>query len=172
MSRVALIRSGVVANVIEADLAFAATLPGYDTAMEAGTAGPGWLLVEGALVPPPAPPPAQTLEEAKQQLRERATALRWERETGGITVGGVRVLTGIEDQNRIATALVGAPATLDFKADSGWVTLTLAELQAIAAAITTHVQACFTAERAHHEAIDALPSLAAVAAYDVEAGWP
>ena len=40
--------------------------------------------------------------------RERATALRWERETGGITVGGVRVLTGIEDQNRIATALIGA----------------------------------------------------------------
>lgn len=171
MSRVALIRGGVVVNVIEADLAFAITLPGYDTAMEAGTAGPGWLFVAGELVPPTAPT-TEDLAEAKQLLRERATAARWERETGGITVGGVRVLTGIEDQNRIATALVGAPATLDFKADSGWVTLTLAELQAIAAAITTHVQACFTAERAHHEAIDALPSLAAVAAYDVEAGWP
>ena len=55
MSRIALIRAGVVANVIEADLAFASTLPGYDAAMEAGDAGPSWLLVAGALVPPAAP---------------------------------------------------------------------------------------------------------------------
>ncbi len=171
MSRIALIRGGAVANVIEATLEFAATLPGYDTAMEAGNAGPGWLLVAGELVPP-APAPSEDLAEAKQQLRERATALRWEHETGGITVGGVRVLTGVEDQNRIATALIGAPATLDFKAASGWVTLTLAELQGIADAITAHVQGCFSAERAHHEAIDALESMEAAQAYDVEAGWP
>lgn len=171
MSRVALIRAGVVANVIEATLEFATWLPGYDTVMEAGAASPGWLVVAGELVPPDAPA-AENLAEAKQRLRERATAARWEHETGGITVGGVRVLTGVEDQNRIATALIGAPATLDFKAESGWVTLTLAELQAIAGAITDHVQACFSAERAHHEAIDALLSLDAARSYDVEAGWP
>jgi len=171
VSRIALIRAGVVANVIEADLAFASTLPGCDAAMDAGAAGPGWLLVAGDLVPPAAPA-TEDLAETKQRLRERATALRWEHETGGITVAGVRVLTGVEDQNRIATALIGAPATLDFKAESGWVTLTLAELQGIADAITTHVQACFSAERAHHEAIDALTSLAGAAEYDVEAGWP
>ena len=171
MSRIALIRGGRVANVIEAELEFAASLPGYDAAMEAGAAGPGWLLVAGDLVPPAAPA-TEDLAEAKQRLRERATAARWEHETGGLTLGGVRVATTLQDQNRIATALIGAPATLDFKADSGWVTLTLAKLQAIAAAITTHVQACFTAERAHHDAIDALTSLADAAEYDVEAGWP
>lgn len=171
MSRIALIRAGAVANVIEADLAFAATLPGYDAAMEAGAAGPGWLLVAGELVPP-TPPATEDLAEAKQRLRERATALRWEHETGGITVAGVRVLTGIEDQNRIATALIGAPATLDFKAESGWVTLTLADLQGIADAITTHVQACFSAERAHHEEIGRISSMEAAKAYDVDAGWP
>lgn len=171
MSRIALIRGGMVANVIEAELAFAQTLPGYDHVMEAGGAGPGWLLVDGVLVHP-TQAVSEDLAEAKRRLRERATALRWEHETGGITVSGVRVLTGIEDQNRIATALIGAPATLDFKAESGWVTLTLADLQGIADAITTHVQACFSAERTHHEAIDALPSLDAVGSYDVEAGWP
>jgi len=171
VSRIALIRAGVVANVIEADLAFASTLRDYDAAMVAGAAGPGWLLVAGDLVPPAAPA-TEDLAEAKQRLRERATALRWEHETGGITVAGVGGLTGVEDQNRIATALIGAPATLDFKAESGWVTLTLAELKGIADAITTHVQACFSAERAHHEAIDALTSLAGAAEYDVEAGWP
>lgn len=171
MSRIALIQAGVVANVIEAEMAFAHAL-GFDTAVEAGTAGPGWLLVDGELVPPDAPAPVQTLEEAKQQLRERATALRWQHETGGIDIGGVRVLTGTEDQNRIASALIGAPATLDFKSESGWVTLTLAELQGIAAAITAHVQACFSAERVHHEAIDALETLEEVQEYDIETGWP
>lgn len=171
MSRIALIQAGVVANVIEAELEFAQAL-GYDHAQEAGDASPGWLLVDGVLVPPDSPAPAVTLDDAKQRLRERATQLRWEHETGGIDIGGVRVLTGTEDQNRIASALIGAPATLDFKAESGWVTLTLAELQGIAAAITAHVQACFTAERVHHEAIDALDTLEAAGSYDVEAGWP
>ena len=171
MSRIALIQAGVVANVIEAELEFAQAL-GYDHAQEAGDAGPGWLLVDGVLVPPDSPAPAVTLEEIKQRLREQATELRWQHETGGIDIGGVRVLTGIEDQNRIASALIGAPATLDFKAESGWVTLTLEQLQGIAAAITAHVQACFTAERAHHEAIDALEALEAAQAYNVEAGWP
>ena len=115
------------------------------------------------------------LDDLKAKLSAQATALRWHHETGGIDIGGVRVLTGIEDQNRIASALIGAPATLDFKAESGWVTLTLAELQGIAAAITAHVQACFTAERVHHEAIDALETLetlGAAQAYNVEVGWP
>ena len=171
MSRIALIRDGIVANVIEAELEFAESL-GYDHALEAGSAGPGWLLVDGVLVPPDSPAPVVTLDDAKQRLRERATQLRWEHETGGINVGGVRVLTGTEDQNRIASALIGAPATLDFKAESGWVTLTLAELQGIAAAITAHVQACFSAERIHHEAIDALETLEEVQEYDIETGWP
>lgn len=171
MSRIALISDGVVANVIEAELEFALTL-GFDHAVEAGSAGPGWLYADGVLVPPDSPAPAVTLDDVKQQLRERATELRWQHETGGIDIGGVRVLTGIEDQNRIASALIGAPATLDFKAESGWVTLTLAELQGIAGAITAHVQACFTAEREHHEAIDALASLEAAGSYDVEAGRP
>lgn len=118
------------------------------------------------------PIPAPDLAAMKDQLREAVTARRWSHETGGITVGGVRVLTGIEDQNRIATALIGAPATLDFKAESGWVTLTLEELQGIAAAITSHVQACFTAERTHHEAIDALNTEQSVQEYDINIGWP
>ena len=137
--------------------------------------------------PPPSPtaqwiaggwcePEAPTLEALQAQLKSQASALRWVHETGGITVGGVRVSTGIEDQNRIATVLAAAQVaeltSINFKAESGWVALSLAELQGIAAAITAHVQACFTAERAHHEAIDALESVAQALAYDLTAGWP
>lgn len=161
--RLVIVEGGVVVNSL-----FAEEWPG---AIEHAEACIGWSLVAGELVPP-SHSEAANLTEAKLRLCERATALRWEHETGGITVGGVRVLTGIEDQNRIATALIGAPATLDFKAESGWVTLTLADLQGIADAITTHVQACFSAERAHHEEIGRISSMEAAKAYDVDAGWP
>lgn len=117
-------------------------------------------------------------------LKAETTALRWQHETGGLTLpSGVRVATGIDDQNRITSVIANAQLagvqSVDFKAASGWVTVTVQELQAIAAAIAVHVQACFTAERAHHEAIDALAAQyegealqSALADYDRENGWP
>lgn len=115
--------------------------------------------------------------DLKVALIARATDARWRRETGGITLpNGVHVGTSIEDQNRITSVIANAQlagvSTVDFKATTGWVTLTLAEVQGIAAAIALHVQACFSAERAHHEAIEALTSIEALQAYDVTAGWP
>lgn len=120
---------------------------------------------------------AQELADAKASLKQHATALRWERETGGITLpGGVHVGTSIEDQNRITSVIANAQlagvSTVDFKAATGWVTLTLAEVQGIAAAIAMHVQACFSAERAHHEAIDAITTSARLQEYDISVGWP
>lgn len=121
-----------------------------------------------------------------ESLKAIVTAFRWEVETGGITLpDGVTVATGIDDQNRITTVVANARlAGLDevkFKAASGWITLTLAEVEGIAAAIARHVQACFAAECAHHEAIDALVALhkddpvalqAALEGYDESQGWP
>lgn len=129
---------------------------------------------------PPEPP------ITAEKLKEIVTAFRWEVETGGITLpGGIRVATGIDDQNRITTvvanARLAALETVKFKAASGWVTLTLAEIEAVAAAVALHVQQCFAAECAHHEAIDALvvefdgdPQglQAALDAYDESQGWP
>lgn len=105
-----------------------------------------------------------------------ATALRWAKETGGLTLpNGVKVATTTADQNRITAVIANAQlagvSSVDFKAESGWATLTLADVQGIAAAIALHVQACFSAERAHHEAITAL-SAAELQEYDVTVGWP
>lgn len=119
-------------------------------------------------------------------LRQIVTAFRWEVETGGITLpSGVRVATGIDDQNRITSVVANAERAgleqVDFKAAEGWAKVTLAELQAIATAVALHVQACFSAERAHHEAIDALVAQhqgdaqalqAALDGYDESQGWP
>lgn len=120
--------------------------------------------------------PYTSLPEKQAVLKNLATARRWLHETGGIALPvGVRVGTTIEDQNRITSvitnaALAGAES-VDFKAASGWVTLSLEEVRGIAAAIAAHVQACFSAERAHHAAIDAL-DLLGTQTYDVSIGWP
>ncbi len=119
----------------------------------------------------------QALQADKARLMAAATARRRAVETGGLTLAdGKRLGTAIEDQNRItavvANAEVAGLVSLDFKFESGWGTLTVGELHAAAAAVATHVQACFSAERKHHEAIAALQTRAGAATYDVEAGWP
>lgn len=121
-----------------------------------------------------------------ESVKDAITAKRWQIETGGLTLpNGVHVATGIDDQNRITSVIANAElagvSSVDFKAASGWVSVTVAELKAVAAAIALHVQRCFTAERAHHEAIDALAAQyeadpeglqSALQAYDTEQGWP
>ena len=143
----------------------------------------GWLWNGSALTPPPAPSPEPLDLDAVKWV---ATQKRWAVETGGLTLpGGVHVATALDDQNRITTVVANARlAGLDsvkFKAASGWVTLNVAEVEGIAAAIAMHVQACFAAECAHHEAIDALAALhadnpqalqQALEGYDIEQGWP
>lgn len=119
----------------------------------------------------------RTLAIVKVELTAAATSRRWAVETGGIELqGGIRVGTEKADQDRVTSVIVNATTagveSVDFKAKSGWVTLTVAQVQGIASAIARHVQACFTAERAHHEAIAALPSFEAALEYDVQAGWP
>lgn len=124
------------------------------------------------------PVPAITV----QSLKEAITAKRWQIETGGLTLHtGVHVATGIDDQNRITSVIANAELagveSVDFKAASGWVSISVADLKAVAAAIALHVQQCFTAERMHHEAIDAIAAhpeglQQALEAYDTEQGWP
>lgn len=120
--------------------------------------------------------PVKSLDELKADLVAAATGERWARETGGLSIGGVLVGTNLDDQNRISGVLsaiaLGGLEAVDFKAASGWVRLTAAQLQGIAQAISGHVQACFSAERAHHEAIAAIDTPEQAEAYDVTQRWP
>lgn len=120
--------------------------------------------------------------DIKAILKQRATQKRWEIETGGLTMGdGSQVGTTIDDQNRISNVIVNATragiSTVDFKAQDGWKTLAIADVESIGDAIATHVQACFTAEKDHHAAIDGIVAGAQTVydqliAYDVNANWP
>lgn len=120
------------------------------------------------------------IEELRQSKLQATTDMRWAVMTGGLTLpGGIAVGTTIDDQSRITSvvanaALAGLADTdeVDFKAASGWVRVTIAEIKTIAGAIGQFVQACYSAERAHHEAIEDLETREEIAAYDVTTGWP
>lgn len=127
--------------------------------------------------------PAQVDENivaAKAGLIEAATSKRWDVMTGGISLpGGMQVGTTIDDQNRITSVVANAALAgltdadeVDFKAESGWVRITIGQVKQIAGAIGQFVQACYSAERTHHEAIALLSTPAEINAYDVNSGWP
>lgn len=129
----------------------------------------GRYCMQYALTPLPA-------DQVRGNLLQAVSAKRWAVETGGLALpGGAVVGTTVEDQNRITSVIANAQlagvASVDFKARTGWVTLGLDHMRGIAAAIALHVQACFSAERAHHEAINAA-SDAELYDYDITTGWP
>lgn len=135
---------------------------------------PAWLTLEK-------PVPEPTFDELRKVEQAAATAMRWRVMTGGITLpSGVRVGTTIDDQNRITSVVANASLAglsdddeVDFKSESGWVRVTVAQVKQIAGAVGLFVQACYSAERAHHDAIEALgDDRAALDAYDVSIGWP
>ena len=116
------------------------------------------------------------VDQLRADLMAAVSAKRWAVETGGLTLpGGATVGTAVDDQNRITSVIANAQlagvVSVNFKAQSGWVTLSLEHMRGIAAAIALHVQACFSAERAHHEAI-AAASDAELFGYDINEGWP
>lgn len=125
---------------------------------------------DGEISPP-------SLVYLQAQVKKAVTSTRWQRETGGITLAnGMTILTAKDDQSRVNEALTNMEryglASVDFKATSGWIAASYDDVKAIGAAMTVHVQACFTAEKDHHAAIDALDSVDAVANYDYTVGWP
>lgn len=128
----------------------------------------------------PAAREAHEIVQGKARLTDAATARRWDVMTGGLTLpNGIAVGTTIDDQNRITSVVANAELAgltdadeVDFKATSGWVRISIAQIKGIAGAIGQFVQACYSAERAHHEAIAKLATAEQMAQYDVTQGWP
>lgn len=115
----------------------------------------------------PASPPAASLDEILGVLAE----LRWQVETGGLTLeDGRMVRTTRESQAQLTAAANAYEAgyltePVEWKMEGGWVTLTPSDIKLLAAAVARHVQACFGAERKVSDAILAMqnPRMADVA---------
>lgn len=112
-----------------------------------------------------------TLETLKRDKLAALAAWRYDREIGGITVAGARIDTDRQSQATITGTLVAMrenlTAAVDWKtADGAFVTLTLPQIAAVAAAVVAHVQACFTAETLLAAEINAAETAEALAAIE------
>ncbi len=133
----------------------------------------GWTLQPAAIQPEPPEIPIAMLRQ--QKLAELA-ALRYEKETAGITLNGASIETDRASQALITGAWsisqINPAVLIDWKTATGdWVQIDAATIAGIAGAVAGHVQACFSAERVHAEAIAALETAEDVAAYDITVGW-
>ena len=77
---------------------------------------------------------------------------RWQRETGGLTLTtGPRIQTTRESQAQMTSTLVAlaegmVAEPVQWKAETGWVPMTLAQLKTAATEVANHVAKCFEAE--------------------------
>lgn len=94
-----------------------------------------------------------------QRLRDYAANARYNKEVGGITVNGAAVPTDRETQSKFVSAAVMAQLnpqiTFEWKTDGGFLSFTAEQLIAVATAVGTHVQACFSIEAAMSAGITA-----------------
>jgi len=114
---------------------------------------------------------------SKTSLLAKVATKRWEVETGGIQIGNTAIATDRESQAQLISAYTllksGLIADTQWKSDDGSFTLaTLTDLEPVAQAVGAHVRACFAAEKAHAESIDAVQTQAELDAYDINTGWP
>lgn len=135
----------------------------------------GWAVAE---IPQPEPEPQSvppTLDDVKAIKLTKLAEKRYEVETGGITVGGINVKTDRESQATLTgawvTVQINPTALIDWKGADGWAQIDKATVELLAGEVGTHVQRCFSREKAHCDAIDALATIEAVAAYDITTGW-
>ena len=125
-----------------------------------------------------------TLAERKTAMKAAITARRWAVETAGITVSGAAIATDAATQAKLSGALQlvqdDDTVVIDWKgADGTWVQLNAAAVTAIAVAVGSHVQACFTREKELHTAVDNAVDSDALNLIDIESGsvdglgsWP
>lgn len=118
-----------------------------------------------------------TLDEIRQRKLTALAYYRWQKETEGITLNGVGIKTDRESQSLLNGALKlfdlnPSLLAIDWKGENGWVQVDKATLEAVGLAVGAHVQACFSREKAHATAIEALTAIDEIEAYDITTGWP
>lgn len=112
----------------------------------------------------------------KSTMKAKITEKRWSVESGGLSFpNGINVKTAKDDQDRILAVIINAERNgieeIDFKAESGWVKISLFALKQLAKELTYFVQHCFKTEKYHHGFIDSLSVPTEICEYDYHDGW-
>jgi len=116
------------------------------------------------------------IEDVRAEQHARLADYRWRQETGGVDLpSGQRIQTTREAQAQISSTYSslkdGLVASADWKAEGGWVSVTLTEFQPVAQAVADHVQRCFSAEKAVGQQIDAATTVDELAQIDLAAAF-
>ena len=119
---------------------------------------------------------ATLLTELRTFSKAKITQKRKETEVGGLLFpNGVSIKTSKDDQDRILSVIINAERNgideIDFKADSGWVKISIFALRQMAKELTFFVQHCFNVEKMNHEAIELLTDPVAIVNYSNDLSW-
>jgi hypothetical protein len=99
---------------------------------------------------------------AKADLIAYAATARYYKQVAGINYMNAAIDTHPAEVQNVASILTGAQASsatqVTYKASSGFITLTIAQLTAMLAAMNAHVQACYAAEQQVDNGINANPA--------------
>ena len=130
-----------------------------------GFSGPHGVDTSSWTAVPERPSPGHTWSgtswtSTKSSLKDHLADYRWQKETGGITFGGLPVRT--DDRSKMLLSAVQQEiATLSdpthtrvVKTTAGFVTLTDSQLSALYTAVISHVQKCFDCEQSLISSID------------------
>lgn len=127
-------------------------------------AGPFWAFTDtlASAIYNAEPKPIDTV---KNELKAIVASQRYTKEISGIEINGSKILTDRESQAQLNGAYVSLKnnlvTSIDWKTSNGdWVALTLAEIEPMAIAVSTHVQSCFTEEKNKCVEIDLATTLA------------
>ena len=173
----------ILASIGYANLDYPETQPTYTKFEKIVDAEPTiidgkWVrtLVVESIVPADAIELVEFITKEKLTLKAEVTNIKWDREKLGLGYNGMIISTSRESQAMISgvySALKnGLLTSVDWKIDDDtWVVLTLVEMEPIAQAVATYVQHLFTTEKNHHQAIEALATVADIEAYDVYLNW-
>lgn len=119
----------------------------------------------------------ETLPEAKRSLREGALRIAKSYLRRGVTVGAYDLPTDDASRQRMRELKdwsddnTGLTVPVELR-DGSVVMASRAQFLTAAKAVWAHVSAVLTALSTHMTAINALASLAAAEAYNLETGWP
>ncbi|MBG0810595.1 DUF4376 domain-containing protein [Methylosinus sp. H3A] len=125
----------------------------------------------------PTPLATPTLAEAKIKKLAALAERRWRAETVGTMASGMNLPTDEKTQAKLTAAVVASVLDNDYAvnwklADGNFVLLDHATLVAVAQGVRAHVQSCFDREAQLVTAIGAASDVAALAAIEIETGWP
>ncbi|MEN2747083.1 DUF4376 domain-containing protein [Sphingomonas sp. T9W2] len=126
-------------------------------------------------------PPAPTINQQRALVWEAVRAARDRAEWWGCSTPLGRADSGPDSQRKVAGAVQlamiaqagGAPFSIDWTMqDNSSVTHDAAAMIALGVAVGQHVAACHAVALAKRSAIEAAGNVEALAAIDVEGGWP